>query len=106
VFHSIHDPSHPGTKATTKLITQRYAWPGMKKNCRSWAQVCTSCQRSKVHRHTVTPVGDFELPPARFLHIHIDLIGPLPISAGFTYCLSAVDRYTRWPENNPPTSIF
>jgi hypothetical protein len=23
---------------------------------------------------------------------HVDLIGPLPISAGFTYCLTAVER--------------
>jgi cleavage and polyadenylation specificity factor subunit 1 len=32
------------------------------------------------------------------LHIHIDLVGPLPTSAGYAYCLTAVDRFTRWPE--------
>jgi hypothetical protein len=47
--------------------------------------------------HTVTPVGDFTLPADRFLHVHINLVGPLPTSAGYTYCLTAVDRYTRWP---------
>jgi cleavage and polyadenylation specificity factor subunit 1 len=46
-------------------------------------------------------VGDFTLPTARFLHIHIDLVGPLPTSAGFTYCFTAVDRFTRWPEAIP-----
>jgi cleavage and polyadenylation specificity factor subunit 1 len=42
-------------------------------------------------------VGDFTLPPARFIHIHIHLIGTLPTS-GYTYCLTAVEYFTRWPE--------
>jgi hypothetical protein len=43
-------------------------------------------------------VGDFTLPAARFLHIHMDLMGPHPTSAGYTYCLTVVDFFTRWPE--------
>jgi cleavage and polyadenylation specificity factor subunit 1 len=49
----------------------------------------------------VTPFGNFPIPAARFLNIHIDLIGPLPSSAGFRYCQTAVDRFTRWPEAFP-----
>jgi hypothetical protein len=50
-------------------------------------------------------VGDFELPPARSLLVHIDLIGPLPTSEGYTYCLTAVDRFTRWPKAISITNI-
>jgi cleavage and polyadenylation specificity factor subunit 1 len=49
-------------------------------------------------------VGDFTLPAARFLHIHIDLLGPLPTSAGYTYCLIVVDCFTHWPEAIPITA--
>jgi hypothetical protein len=95
VFQSLHNLGHPGTKATVKLVSQRFVWPGIQTDCRVWARACRPCQRSKVSRHTVTPVSDFTLPAARFLHVHIELIGPLPTSAGITYCLTAVDRFTR-----------
>jgi hypothetical protein len=48
----------------------------------------------------VTPLGNFTPPAARLLHVHIDL-EPLPTSAGYTYCLTAVDCFTRWPEVIP-----
>jgi len=105
VFSSLHSLSHPGTKATAKLFSQRFVWPAIQKDCRTWARACQHCQRSKVSRHIVTPVGDFTLPPARFLHIHIDLFGPLASSEGFDYCLTAIDRFTRWRDVFPIPDI-
>jgi hypothetical protein len=37
-------------------------------------------------------------PAASFLHVHVDPFWPLSKSAGYTYCLTAIDRLTRWPK--------
>jgi type II secretory ATPase GspE/PulE/Tfp pilus assembly ATPase PilB-like protein len=55
--------------------------------------------------HLHTPVGYFTLPATRFMHIHLDLVRPLPTSAGYTYCLTVVDRFKCWPETIPITDI-
>jgi cleavage and polyadenylation specificity factor subunit 1 len=65
--------------------------------CRTWARTCQPCQCSRVSRHTVTPLGNFTPPAAHFLHVHVDLVGPLLTSEGYIYCLTAVDCFTRWP---------
>ena len=39
-----------------------------------------------------------EVPQDRFETIHMDLVGPLPQSQGFTHLLTVVDRFIRWPE--------
>ena len=105
VFNFLHSLSHPGIKATAKHVSQRFVWPAIQKGCRTWARACQTCQRSKVSRHIFTPFGDFSHPPARFRHIHIDVVGPLPSSAGFQYCFTAVDRFTPWPEAFPIPDI-
>ena len=101
VFNMLHNLSHPGIRATQRLVTARYVWPSMNRDVRNWSRSCLSCQRSKVHRHTKTPLSRFMPPSARFDHIHIDLVGPLPSSQGFTYLLTCVDHFTRWPEAIP-----
>jgi hypothetical protein len=105
VFQSVHELPHPGTKATARLVAQRPVWQGIQKDCRTWARACQTCQLSKISRHIATLVCDFTLPAARFLHIHTDLVGPLPTSAGCTYCLTAVDCFSRWPEAMPIPDI-
>ncbi|KFD51535.1 hypothetical protein M513_07585 [Trichuris suis] len=71
IFETLHSLSHPSIRATQKLLTRHYVWPGINRDVRSWTRQCLICQR------------------------------PLPPSRGYSYLLTMVDRYTRWPEAVP-----
>ncbi|CAB0004085.1 unnamed protein product [Nesidiocoris tenuis] len=101
IFESLHNLSHPGVKATVKLVKERYVWPSLSRDVAVWARACIGCQRSKVIRHTATPQGEYMEVDRRFQHIHIDFVGPLPQTQGYSYLLTIVDRYSRWPEAEP-----
>ena len=101
VFDLVHSLSHPGRKATVRLISQRFVWHGLRKEVSKWAKECTDCQASKVQKHTKAPIEKISVPEKRFSHVHVDLVGPLPPSQGFTHLFTIIDRTTRWPEAIP-----
>ena len=104
-FKSVHDLAHPGVRATVDLVTRRFVWPSVKKDAANWARACVPCQRNKIHRHTTAAPAQFPPPADRFRQVHIDLVGPLPTSDGYRYLLTAVDRFSRWPEAVPLRGI-
>jgi Integrase zinc binding domain len=98
VFDSVHGVAHAGIRASVRLISARFVWPGMAKQVASWARECVACQRSNVVRHVHLAPERIPMPAGRFAHVHVDIVGPLPVSQGFTHMLTMIDRSTCWPE--------
>jgi hypothetical protein len=69
------------------------------------ARSCLDCQRAKVHRHVHLQPEVIPVPHRRFSHLHVDLVGPLPRSEGFSYLFTVIDRTTRWPEAIPLAAV-
>ena len=95
IFDSVHNFAHPSGRVTRHLIAKRFVWPGMNKDILLWARNCVSCQRSKINRHVKNPPSHITVPE-RFQHIYIDIIGPLPTVNNYRYCLTMIDRFSRW----------
>ncbi len=105
VFKALHNIAHPGVLASKRLISARFVWKGMAKDITAWCRDCQDCARSKVTTHARVAVQPIEVPSRRFSHIHVDLVGPLPISKdGRTHLFTMVDRSTRWAEAVPVAS--
>ena len=101
LFTLFHSNSHPNAKVTDRLLRQQYVWPSMSKDVAQWCKNCIDCQASKVTRHNKTVPSQFVAPDGRFQHVHIDIVGPLPETDGYSYVLTMIDRFTRWPEAVP-----
>ena len=70
-----------------------------------WARSCIPCQKSKISTHVHASVPSIPVPTRRFSHVHVDIVGPLPVSQGFSYIFTMIDRTSRWPEAVPLSSI-
>lgn len=72
-FKSVHETSHPGVRASQKLITYRFFRPGLNSDVGLWTRTCIQCQKSEVGRHIVSECQQF--PEAkRLCHVHLEWV--------------------------------
>jgi len=107
VFDNLHNLSHPGGKASCRLVGSRYFWPTLKGDVKQWVTECLPCQQSKIHRHVKRPLEELPFPTQRFTRVHIDIVGPLEMSnaGNYRYVVTIIDAYTRWMEVVPVSEI-
>jgi hypothetical protein len=101
---SLHNIHHPCVRASRRLVCASFCWPKMGSFVSALVRNCLHCLKAKVHRHVSLQAAHIPVPVCRFSHLHVDLVGPLPRSSGFSYIFTMVDRTTRWPEAVPLSS--
>ena len=102
---SLHELSHPGVQASRRLLSSRFVWPCLAKDVGFWTRSCLRCQQSKIQSLVKFTIPSIDVPVRRFSHVHLDQVGPLPASQGYSYLLTMIDRTSRWPEAVPLSSI-
>ena len=94
IFNHFHSISHPGKRTSQKLISDRFFLPSVNTNILTWTQHCIPCQKTDTDTQKEIMVY-FQL--SMVLHVHIDIVGPLPTSNENLYILTMINKFIRWP---------
>lgn len=71
-----HD-SHPDMVQTQQLLRQMYWWPGLDNDVKETVRGCMICQTTDKSAKTfAAPLQPVSLPPAAWLKLGIDIVGP------------------------------
>ena len=62
LFDQLHRVSHPGVRASRRLISSRFVWPGMSRDVVLWTKSCIPCQKSKISTHIHSTVPSIPVP--------------------------------------------
>ncbi len=88
---------HFGLEATLNKLKERYYWPKMKDDIKSYIQTCDQCQR----RGKTTDENELHSIKIKelFYQQGIDIVGSLTESSrGNKYIVVAIDYFTKYPE--------
>lgn len=94
--HSSRIACHPGAARTLALIKQRFWWPSMREDVRTFVAACDVCTRNKTGNKP--PAGllkPLPVPHRPWSHIAVDFVTGLPNSHGNTCILTVVDRFSK-----------
>ena len=79
---------HPGSKATSELVSRRFWWPKWRQEVLNFVSACPTCARSKVdHTRPAGRLLPLAIPNRPWTHLSMDFITDLPVSAGKTVIL-------------------
>ena len=98
-----HDKlQHMGARRVTKLVKQRFTWPGVGKDVAEFCRACPVCQKCDKRKSRKAEMMERPVMSEPFEVIAIDLVGPFKAGkGGCTHLLTAICMATRWPEAIP-----
>src|SRR6266498_370252 len=88
---------HFGLEATLSKLKERYYWPKIKDDIKSYIQTCDQCQR----REKITDENELHSIRIKepFYQWGIDIVGPLTETLrGNKYIVVAINYFTKYPE--------
>ena len=106
--HDSEWAGHLAAEITYQRNTVSFSWLQMRKQITDYCRSCSSCQlkrRKNVwDRVPIEPVVRLE---HAFEIMNYDVIGPFEQkSRGYSYVLTCVDQYSRWPEAVPLRNLY
>lgn len=94
--HTSRVACHPGIHRTLRLIQQRFWWPSMGADVRTFIAACSVCARGKAsHRPPAGLLQPLPIPHRPWSHISVDFVTGLPPSEGNDTILTIVDRFSK-----------
>ena len=90
---------HLGARKTLAKVSQKYFWPGMSRQVKSYVRKCELCQKYKVQQ--LKPAGKMlsHIAEEPWITVCTDFVGPLPRSKhGNTMLLVVFDKFSKWVE--------
>ena len=98
IHHNTPLHAHQGQKRLYQMITSKYYWPSQRKDIARWVKSCLVCAKRKTPRPVTQGLTESSLAQYPFQIVGIDLVGKcLETSRGYTWILTIVDHFSRWP---------
>lgn len=100
VFHDEHE--HISAEKTLDLILRHFWFPGLKQFVSKYVSHCLVCiSQKRVPRAPLQNITSWEKPDIPFHTVHVDALGPLPISEGYKFILVIVDSFSKFTQLYP-----
>lgn len=95
VFHDEHE--HISAEKTLDLILRHFWFPGLRRFVSKYVSHCIVCiSQKRVPRAPSQTITSWEKPDTPFNTVHVDALGPLPVSEGYKFILLIVDAFTKY----------
>lgn len=94
--HSPPISGHGGILATLERLKRFAFFPGMRRKVEDFCRACEICSRCKPGKEVPVPLLRYPEVSRPFQRVHMDLIGPFPLSGEFKYILTVVDALTKY----------